>query len=60
MKITYQTVVKDNKVIEEMLLENICCAGMREALLAQEVATVKSEVKTLWLYCPFCRKEIIY
>ncbi len=58
MKIKYRVVVLDGKVIEEQYFEDICCEDMKKALLAQEMPLVTDEV--IWLYCPFCKKEIQY
>lgn len=60
MQIKYKVIVRDNKAIEEQSFENICCDEMKKALLNQETSLAKTETKILWLYCPFCKKDIVY
>ena len=60
MKIKYQVIVKDGKVVDQQYFEAICCDTMRMALLKQETPFGKDDVAALWLYCPFCKKEIEY
>ena len=60
MKVTYQTVVKDDKVVQEKHLEDICCKGMWDALLKQETPFPNEAAASLWLFCPFCKTEIEY
>ncbi len=58
MQIKYKVIVMDNKAVEEPYFEDICCNDMKKALLAQE--TPLTEKVILWLYCPFCKREIEY
>ena len=58
MKIEYKVIVRDGKAVEEQYFEDICCSEMKKALLNQETPLSKTEPFTLWLYCPFCKKEI--
>ena len=60
MKIKYFVVTRDGKAIEEQHFENICCEEMKKALLHQETPLAKTEIAELWLYCPFCKTEIVY
>lgn len=59
MQIQYRLTVIDSKVVEEQYFEDICCKDMKKALLNQETPLAK-EGLSLWLYCPFCKKEIEY
>ena len=60
MRIKYKMVVQDNKVISQMRLEYVCCNEMGKALESQETPFANPNAKSLWLYCPFCKEEIIY
>lgn len=60
MQIKYKVVVRDSKVVEEQYFEDICCENMKKALLNQETPLANIEAVALWLYCPFCKKEIEY
>lgn len=59
MKIMYRLIVINGKVVEEQYFENVCCDNMKKSLLNQEMPFAK-ENTSLWLYCPFCKKEIEY
>lgn len=60
MQIKYKVVVSDGKVVEEQYFDDICCGDMRKALVNQETPLANKAIVSLWLYCPFCKQEIVY
>ena len=61
MKISYKVIGNgDGQIREVQFFEEICCDEMRKALLHGETTFANRDAKELWLYCPFCQKEILY
>lgn len=60
MEIKYHMVVQNELVMEEPYFEDVCCESMRKALLKQETPLGKEGIEEIWLYCPFCKTEIVY